>query len=97
MSDDFVWEENPEGMRLLREDIAENSMPIIDEALDAIKNECPVVTGKLRDSFKNAGMNPETLEGAIVTDCEYAATVVLGNRSRHPNDFVDRALKEVSV
>lgn len=60
-------------------------------ALDAAREECPVRTGRLRDSL-TCRCSSNTAE--IGTRVEYAAAVELGTDRNAPNPFLSRAAAE---
>lgn len=68
-----------------------------DIALNTAKENCPVRTGRLKNSIritKHDGRATETPDAVIGTDVEYARFVELGGRKNAPANFLGRAAEE---
>jgi len=92
---------NPNAIRQIDERVIQNLENRCKEITSISKNECPVITGNLRDSVRYAGVDRSKMKGYIASDCEYCAYVHMGhvtrggNRWVPPNPFIERAVRRV--
>lgn len=62
------------------------------EAEKECQNECPVVTGTLRDSHSTKA-SEDTVE--IINDCGYAGYVAFGTSKQAPNNYPSRVVDKL--
>ena len=67
--------------------LAESGQVVKDEA----KSNCPVKTGKLRDSIE-ASVDTTELQAIVGSDVKYALIIELGSRNQAPQPYLRQAL-----
>lgn len=89
--------DNPRAMQEIENEVLEALSDAVDAIIPVAQLEAPVITGKLRDSIKNGGVDETKMEVYIESEVEYCGYVHLGHVTKSgsfvpPNPFIDRAI-----
>jgi HK97 gp10 family phage protein len=96
MTDQWYIEER---MRDFRDISTGKVINLTDMLLRAVEDECPVVTGELRDSHDtdiNQDESGDKIEGMVYTECPYAVFVNLGTPKQSAEPYMVNALDSIS-